>query len=46
MGQMFLLRRITWRSFSMSMRPKQRAVALIGGGMVFCDWRDERDYFR
>jgi len=44
MARLFLARRITWESFKLSQRTSQKAVCLIGGGMVFCDYADEAAY--
>jgi hypothetical protein len=37
--------RISRHSFRRSLNPRQRAVCMIGGGLVFCDYRDENDFF-
>ncbi|WP_165971633.1 hypothetical protein [Cupriavidus sp. L7L] len=45
MVSMLVAGRIGWPSFVQSLRPGQRAVVLVGGGMVYCDRQDERDFF-
>jgi hypothetical protein len=45
MAWLLLTRRITFASFKRSLSTSQRAVCAIGGGMVFCDYADERMYF-
>jgi hypothetical protein len=46
MADLRLARRVTWRNFLKSLRPSQKAVSLIGGGMVFCDREDEHLFFQ
>lgn len=38
-------RKITWRSFTQSLRPTQVAVRARGSGMIFCDRDTERMAF-
>jgi hypothetical protein len=37
---------VTWSNFVKSLRPAQKSVLLVGGGVVFCDREDERLYFQ
>ena len=36
---------ISFRSFRLGLWPRTKMLALIGGGMWFCDERDEREFF-
>jgi hypothetical protein len=42
---LLLANRVTWLNFKLSLRPTQKNVPLIGGGLVFCDREDENLYF-
>ncbi len=44
MTKLFAQGRISRHSLFLSLKPKQVAVCMTGGGMVFCDYRDEAFY--
>ncbi len=46
MSTMAIGGRISWGSWRRSLRPHQRSVCLMGGGMVFCDRRGQRTFSR